>query len=258
MERHEPVSAHDRRAEGPASALPTKRELFRLFLSEKSDPIPFYTKLAQRSISEFPFPLDGVRVLDLGSGPGFYCDAMRGRGAIVMPVDLEVASLQRGGEPVAGAVATDGGRLPFPDASFDGVFCSNMLEHTPNPSSIFDEAARVLRPGGWAWVSWTNWYSPWGGHNIVPLHYLGPRLGLRAWRRLFGEPPKNIPYEGLFPTYVGRTLEMVRSHPGLELVDAFPRYYPTQRWILEVPVLRELATWNCLMLLRRPDGERRR
>lgn len=234
---------------------PTKRELFKLFLHEKTEPIPFYTRLAQRSIGEFPFPLEGARVLDLGSGPGFYCSAMRARGAEVTPVDLEVESLQIDGAPLAGAVATDGGRLPFPASTFDGVFCSNMLEHTPEPASIFDETARVLRPGGWAWVSWTNWYSPWGGHNIVPLHYLGPHLGLRVWRALFGEPPKNIPFVGLFPTYVGRVLDLAAAHPGLELVDAYPRYYPTQRWILRVPGLREVATWNCLLLLRRPlDG----
>lgn len=246
----EAVAVHQQTA---TTDVPSKRELFRLFLHEKTDPVPFYTKLAQRSIAEFPFDLAGRRILDLGSGPGFYSRAMQARGATVIPVDLEVESLSVDGEHVAGAVACDGGRLPFPDASFDGVFCSNMLEHTPAPESIFDDTARVLRPGGWAWVSWTNWYSPWGGHNIVPLHYLGPRLGLRAWRALFGEPPKNIPFEGLFPTYVGRMLELAASHPQLELTDAWPRYYPSQRWVLKVPGLRELATWNCLMTLRRRE-----
>lgn len=38
--------------------------------------------------------------------------------------------------------------LPFPDASFDTVVCTEMLEHDPNPWLTLPEIARVLRPGG--------------------------------------------------------------------------------------------------------------
>jgi hypothetical protein len=44
---------------------------------------------------------------------------------------------------------------------------------------------------------------------------------------------------------------MVRRRPGLRLLDARPRYYPSQRWLLKVPGLREVATWNCLLVLKR-------
>jgi hypothetical protein len=145
----------------------------------------------------------------------------------------------------------DGRRLPFADGSMDGVVCSNLLEHTPDPSAIFHEIARVLKPGGWAWVSWTNWYSPWGGHEIVPLHYLGPERGLRTWRRFFGEPRKNVPFDGLWPTYVSQMLQIAQSHPALELRGAFPRYYPSQRWIVRTPGVREVASWNCVLQLER-------
>src|SRR5207237_3880145 len=131
--------------------------------------------------------------------------------------------------------------------AFGGVFCSHMLEPTPSPPLVFAELARVVRPGGWAWVSWTNWYSPWGGHAITPLHYLGPRVGLRAYRLLFGEPRgRNIPFRNLWPTTIGGTIATVDAIPELELVDVVPRYYPSQRWITKVPLLREVATWNCL------------
>lgn len=246
------ADAPPRQAQPP---LASKAELFRLFLSEKSDPVPFYTKLADRSIAEFPFPLEGRRVLDLGSGPGWYSRALSRAGASVFPIDLgreDVEQAHAGGLP---AVETDAMRLPFPAATFDGVFCSNMLEHVPSTAAIFDEIERVLRPGGWAWVSWTNWYSPWGGHDITPFHYLGPDLGLKAWRRLFGEPRKNTPFEGLWPTYVGAVLADVRTRTTLRVLDAVPRYYPSQRWVLRVPGVREVVTWNCLLLLERTDGE---
>ncbi len=233
----------------------SRLELLRLFLSEKHDPDPFYAALAERSISGFQFPLQGARVLDLGCGGGYYGAALKRSGAEVVAADLAEADVRQASQRDLSALICDGTRLPFPSGSFDGVFCSNMLEHTPRPELIFDELERVLRPGGWAWVSWTNWYSPWGGHEIVPLHFLGPHNGLRAWRALFGEPRKNVPFVELWPTYVGRTIAHVRRRPGLEVLDVVPRYYPTQRWILRVPVLREVLTWNCLIMLRRTRAE---
>jgi SAM-dependent methyltransferase len=237
----------------------TKSELFRLALNERSDPEPFYTKLAETSIAEFPFPLRGRTVLDLGSGPGHYTGALARAGAKVIALDLSVANVRIAADASLPAVLGDASRLPFPEACFDGIFCSNMLEHVPDPLAVIDEIERLLRPGGWAWISWTNWYSPWGGHHITPFHYLGPRLGTKAYVRVTGhEPPKNAVFDGLWPTYVGRVLADMRARPGLRVLDAVPRYYPRLRWIIKVPGLREVATWNCLILAeksrRRPPG----
>lgn len=232
----------------------SRARLLRLFLAEKRDPEPFSQALAERSVAELAFPVDGALVLDLGCGSGAFSRALDAAGATAVAVDMEMADLAAARTRPRRSAVADARRLPFPEAAFDGVVCSNVLEHTPSAGVLFAEIERVLRPGGWAWVSWTNWYSPWGGHEIVPLHYLGPRLGLAAWRRLKGEPRKNVPFVGLWPTYVGRILAMVRDRPGLRLLDARPRYYPSQRWIVRVPVLREVATWNCLLLLERTDG----
>ncbi|MEY2568961.1 MAG: hypothetical protein QOE35_3490 [Actinomycetota bacterium] len=228
----------------------SRRELFRLFLAEKRDPVPFHEHLAQQTVAEFPFDLVGQLVIDLGCGPGHYTRALRRAGASVMPIDLDPSEFLLPGGPPKDETVADGGHLPIRSACVDGVFCSNMLEHVPDHRLVLDEVERVLRPGGWAWISWTNWYSPWGGHELSPFHYLGPRLGLAVYRRLRGEP-KNTPGLGLFPVHVGPTLAAVRRRPGLEMVAVAPRYWPRQRWLLRVPVIREVFTWNCVMLLRR-------
>jgi SAM-dependent methyltransferase len=231
--------------------------LVRLWRNEVEDPAPFYGALARRAADELERtygPLAGQRLLDLGCGPGFYTAALRELEAEVIPVDNDPAEMTGAGTPPAGAVVADAGALPIEDSSMDGVFCSNMLEHTPTPERVLAEIERVLRPGGWGYISWTNWLSPWGGHSISPYHYLGPRLGPRVHDRVHGPAPKNRVGEGLFPTYIGQMLRVVRARPGLEIERVEPRYWPRLAFICRIPGLRELASWNCVIRVRARAG----
>jgi len=51
-------------------------------------------------------------------------------------------------------------RLPFDDASFDIIVCSLSIEYITRPSQLFDEVARVLRPGGRFIISFSNRWFP--------------------------------------------------------------------------------------------------
>lgn len=177
---------------------------------------------------------------------------MADRGALVTALELLPEALRRAGDIPPGAVVGDAGRLPYPDGVFDGVLCSNMLEHTPAPLLALDEIERVLRPGGWANVSWTNWYSPWGGHAIAPFHYLGPERGRRVYERLLG-PPKgtNLPYDGVWPLHISTVLDHLASRAGVTVRAVEPRYYPWARPVMRVRGLREVVAWNCLIRLER-------
>lgn len=48
----------------------------------------------------------------------------------------------------AGLSLAAGECLPYLDACFDKVYCSEVLEHVLNPNAVIDEMKRVLRPGG--------------------------------------------------------------------------------------------------------------
>lgn len=50
--------------------------------------------------------------------------------------------------------------LPFSNDSFDYLYTMGTLEHIPDPSTAFDEIARVLKPGGVAIVGVPNIYDP--------------------------------------------------------------------------------------------------
>jgi SAM-dependent methyltransferase len=247
------LSAHG--AEPPVlDGLARVRQLWRLFRNEQADPAPFYTVLAREAVADLDRrygPLRGQVVADLGCGAGFYTRAFRRAGATVLPVDHSEDELNLAGEPPEGAIVADAGALPFDDASVDGAFASNLLEHTPNAPDVIREIERVLRPGGWGYISWTNWYSPWGGHDMSPYHYLGPRLGPRLYERRHGPPRKNPYGAGLWAVHVGPTIRLVRSRPGLEIERVEPRYWPRLAFLTAIPGLREVATWNCVIRVRR-------
>ncbi len=230
------------------------REKWRLFRREQEDPEPFYSLLAREAAADLDRrhgPLHGQRVLDLGCGPGFYTAALRAVGADVTPVDNSEEELALAGGPPEGALIADAGALPLADGSVDGVFCSNLLEHTPDAAPVIAEIERVLRPGGWAYVSWTNWYSPWGGHDMTPYQYLGPERGPRLYERRHGKPRKNAYGEGLWACHIGPTLKLVRARPLLAIERVEPRYWPWAAPVCRVPGLRELVTWNCVIRMRK-------
>jgi SAM-dependent methyltransferase len=230
------------------------RTLWRLWRREKVDPVPFYRLMAAelaRDLERRYGPLSGRVLIDLGCGAGAYTEALRARGAEVLPIDNDPEALVAAGGPPEGALLADAAALPLPDGYADGVVCSNLLEHTPDPEAVLREIARVLRPGGFAYVSWTNWYSPWGGHEFIPYQYLGPRLGPRLHRRLHGPVRKNGYQEGLWYTHIGRTIAYVRDLDGIRVERIEPRYWPRLRFIVEIPVLREVLTWNCVIHARR-------
>ncbi len=228
--------------------------LFRLFLAEQTDPERFYTALAEDAVSQVEdyCELAGQTVLDVGGGPGYFTAAFRARGASCYLFEPEPAEMQARGEPPSGAVVADGYWLPVRDGAADVCLSSNVLEHVRDPNGLIDEMIRATRPGGLIYVSFTNWYSPWGGHEMSPWHYLGPAFAERRYVRRHQRPPKHQVGTSLFPLHVGAVLRQLRSRADVDVVDARPRYYP--RWcrvLLVVPGLREIVTWNLLLILRR-------
>jgi ubiquinone/menaquinone biosynthesis C-methylase UbiE len=70
-------------------------------------------------------------------------------------------------------VRASGFELPFADASFSCVLCSQVIEHVPKESPILDELCRVLRPGG-RLVLGTPDYANWQWVYIEKLYGLVP------------------------------------------------------------------------------------
>jgi SAM-dependent methyltransferase len=92
-----------------------------------------------------------LRGLEVGCGDGFFTGQLARRIVDANGVDLSDVGLDlaRQRYPQAKFLQHDlSNPLPFPDASFGFVWCSEVLEHLFSPLAVLKEIARVLKPGG--------------------------------------------------------------------------------------------------------------
>src|SRR5512141_832689 len=109
------------------------------------------------------FPLAGRRVLCLASGGGQQSAAFALLGAQVSVLDLTATQLERDREAAAHyglQVETIQGDMRdlsmFADDSIDLVWHAHSINFIPDAGTVFKEAARVLRPGGYYRMSCSN------------------------------------------------------------------------------------------------------
>jgi SAM-dependent methyltransferase len=190
------------------------------------------------------------QILDLGCGHGVFGEELIQTGADVTFADAADLRAQRLKASKFLQIDLDQQEAQTL-GQFHGVVCSNVLEHLKHPDRLIQNMETLLAPGGWFYLSWTNWLSPWGGHEFSPFHYLGPQLGPKCFDRLTGKKRLHTPGENLFVTRIGKTLSAIKSRPELKVLACAPRYYPELAWITKAPLLREFFTWNCALLIQR-------
>ena len=105
----------------------------------------------------------GKRVLDVDCGGGLLSEGMAVRGAEVTGIDLSekplgvarLHLLESGQKVDYRKVSAEQMAEDMPGA-FDAVTCLEMLEHVPDPASIVESCARLVKPGGQVFFSTIN------------------------------------------------------------------------------------------------------
>lgn len=107
--------------------------------------------------------LAGKRVLDVGCGGGILSESMASKGAHVTGIDLgekalkvaQLHALESGVSVDYQCIAVEAMAQQHPNA-FDVVTCMEMLEHVPDPASVVNACAHLVKPGGHVFFSTIN------------------------------------------------------------------------------------------------------
>lgn len=99
----------------------------------------------------------GSRVLEVACGTRGDTLHLAHAGATLVFTDIAPTAVRtirarahaRGITPAPTVAVADAEHLPFPDATFDGVFTAASLHHAHNPQHMLAEMRRVTKPGGW-------------------------------------------------------------------------------------------------------------
>jgi ubiquinone/menaquinone biosynthesis C-methylase UbiE len=163
-----------------------------------------------------------IQVLDAGCGAGGVLERLSGQVSLAVGLDCDRASLLRHRDPRLCLAAGTLEQLPFPDAVFDLVISSWVLEHLPRPSLVFAEIARVLKPRGHF-----VFLTPNARNLITRLNRAIPRLAQAPLvRHLYGRE-----HGDTFPVqYRANTLEQISAlarAAGLEPLHLEPISDPT-------------------------------
>lgn len=185
-------------------------------------------------------------VLDLGAGAGIVREMdFRGRAVRICGVDLD-PRVEENPMLDEGKVA-DAGHIPYPAGTFDLVFADNVLEHLPDPSSVFSEVERVLKPGGVFLFKTPN---KW--HYMPVIARLTPHAFHRFVNRMRGRSEVDT-----FPTrYLANsrgTVYMLAAAAGLEVaaierIESRPEYL-RMTWVTYLPGILYERLVNSMNLL---------
>jgi ubiquinone biosynthesis O-methyltransferase len=171
-------------------------------------------RVERRLILDLIGDVRGESVLDVGCGDGDLAVQLSKHGGIVSGIDISEPMIEAAKQRAArDKVDIDfrvaaGQDIPFPAEQFDIVAAVTILCFVENPAPIFDEVARVLRPGGRFIIGELGKWSSWAAARRI-----------RAWS---GSP---LWRKGRFRT--ARELRMLATRAGLEPTRVHGAvYYP--------------------------------
>lgn len=121
----------------------------------------------------------GQHVLDVGCGGGVLAEGIALKGAIVTGLDVEEQAIETARiHAKKNKLSIDYTCQPietFDTKPFDVVTCMEMLEHVSEPQLVVEHCARLLKPGGYLFLSTINRTIQAYGSVIIAAEYV---LGL--------------------------------------------------------------------------------
>lgn len=161
---------------------------------------------------------EGV-ILDVGCGTGEFSQRIARKGYDPFGIDIAREAMRRyRGRGFPGLLLDlHQSSLPFESGSFEGVWCTEVLEHLDDPEGLLEEFHRVLKPGGTLIVTCPNSY-----HLFYRILYC------------LGNEPPDLQHPEHQNFFTRRELRSLVTGAGFELTDFLGRnlfFVVRESWI---------------------------
>lgn len=155
--------------------------------------------------------------IEVGPGSGVYLPTLAAEFSKVTVVDIENAFLENARRlalehPNIEVLEADITRSPLPEAEFDLVLCSEVIEHISDSPAVLFELRRILRPGGRLILSTPH---RWSTLETTARLALKPGF-IQITRLIYGEPVFEIGHINLMTR---GTLERQLQDAGFDIVE---------------------------------------
>jgi SAM-dependent methyltransferase len=141
-------------------------------------------------------PGKGMSALDIGCREGYQSRWLESRGYTVTSVDVEKSYEKT-------EIVDANAPLPYPNETFDLIWCSEVIEHLKDPEAFLKEVERITAPGGRLVLTTPN-----------SAFWLYPLI------KLFGLKPKDVQHPGHLHFF--NLSDMKRLFPSTTIEGFFP------------------------------------
>lgn len=135
------------------------------------------------------------KILVVGGGTGAEFMALAQRGCEVYAVEPDLPAVRIAHQkaksvqvPAENFLQSVGETLPFPDNTFDWVWCWSVLEHVQDVEQCLDEMIRVIQPSGRIFIQTHDYRQFYEGHYKLPLPMFLPKWLLKLILRWHKRP----------------------------------------------------------------------
>lgn len=153
-------------------------------------------------------------------------------------------------------IVCDIAAIPVPDSSFDAILCSEVLEHLPDPFSVINEFARILKSGGRLILT-----APLGsGIHQEPYHFYGGYTPFWYEKFLTEAGFESISVqanEGSLRACAQESIRFVQlSNPFRLAMPMWVKLLWSPFWLIALPIMALLAPVSATLLNKYDRDER--
>lgn len=197
--------------------------------------------------------LAGKKILEIGSGCGAHSALFKMHGAHITSVDITPERVESTKtkldlipEGKGAAMLADAENLPFRDGTFDIVYSNGVLHHSQDDQKCFEEAKRVLKPGGELVMMLYARYSALHLLNLLPKALLSGmffRKPEAEWMGVLTEgKPKNNKTMNSYTRCYSKS-QMLEICSGLKVISLRKNGF----YLNHIPLVTKLGLRNSLL-----------